>query len=91
MENLTSRPFEPNPDVCCEACVFGRGPHADWCPHYCATAPGGNHCQCIYDGDVCCWCGCYFSVDGEEAPAADQRVNGKETDGAEAGPTCSVD
>lgn len=20
-----------NPDVCCEACVFGRGQHSEWC------------------------------------------------------------
>jgi hypothetical protein len=24
--------LEVNPDVCCEACVFGRGRHSDWCP-----------------------------------------------------------
>jgi hypothetical protein len=28
---LISRPYEPNPEHCCEACVFGRGDHAEWC------------------------------------------------------------
>jgi hypothetical protein len=31
MTDLTSRRYEPNPEHCCEACVFGRGAHADWC------------------------------------------------------------
>lgn len=26
-----SRPYKPDPAVCCEACVFGRGEHARWC------------------------------------------------------------
>jgi hypothetical protein len=26
-----SNPYKPNPAKCCEACVFGRGEHADWC------------------------------------------------------------
>jgi hypothetical protein len=26
------RQYNPNPDVCCERCVFGRGPHSSWCP-----------------------------------------------------------
>ncbi len=24
--------YHPNPSKCCKACVFGRGPHAEWCP-----------------------------------------------------------
>ena len=32
MADLMSRPYQPNPDYCCEACVFGRGEHAEWCP-----------------------------------------------------------
>lgn len=31
MSDITSRPFKPSPDKCCERCVFGRGEHADWC------------------------------------------------------------
>lgn len=31
---VNSRQFHPNPDVCCEACVFGRGPHARWCAKF---------------------------------------------------------
>jgi hypothetical protein len=31
MSDLTSRPFRPSPEKCCEACVFGKGEHADWC------------------------------------------------------------
>ena len=27
---LVSRPYRPA--ACCEACVFGRGEHAEWCP-----------------------------------------------------------
>ncbi len=31
MTDLTSRRYNPSPEHCCEACVFGRGEHADWC------------------------------------------------------------
>jgi len=26
-----SNPYHPDPAKCCEACIFGRGKHADWC------------------------------------------------------------
>jgi hypothetical protein len=26
-----SNPYKPDPAMCCEACVFGRGEHAEWC------------------------------------------------------------
>lgn len=26
-----SNPYRPSAAQCCEACVFGRGEHADWC------------------------------------------------------------
>lgn len=32
MSDLQSRPFRPNPEQCCEACVFGSGVHEPWCP-----------------------------------------------------------
>jgi hypothetical protein len=25
-------PHYPNPDQCCERCVFGTGNHSTWCP-----------------------------------------------------------
>jgi hypothetical protein len=31
MGDITSRPYRPSGDWCCEACVFGRGEHAEWC------------------------------------------------------------
>jgi len=31
MSHIQSRPNNPNPAMCCEACVYGRGEHADWC------------------------------------------------------------
>lgn len=31
MSDLISRPYRPSPKMCCEACVFGRGPHSPWC------------------------------------------------------------
>jgi hypothetical protein len=31
MTDLNSRPFHPDPEKCCEACVFGTGLHAPWC------------------------------------------------------------
>jgi hypothetical protein len=34
MSEITSRVYQPNAAMCCEACVFGRGEHAEWC-----TAP----------------------------------------------------
>jgi hypothetical protein len=30
-DTLTSRPYQPNPAKCCEACAFGGGNHAHWC------------------------------------------------------------
>jgi hypothetical protein len=27
-----SNPYHPDPEKCCEACVFGSGQHAVWCP-----------------------------------------------------------
>jgi hypothetical protein len=32
MSDLMSRPYKPDPAIACEACVFGRGVHALWCP-----------------------------------------------------------
>jgi hypothetical protein len=29
-KSFTMPKFEPNPKMCCEACVFGRGKHAEW-------------------------------------------------------------
>lgn len=29
-----SNPYRPDPEKCCEACVFGRGQHSDWCPKH---------------------------------------------------------
>jgi hypothetical protein len=29
--SFTMPPAEPNPEMCCEACVFGSGKHARWC------------------------------------------------------------
>ncbi len=26
-----SNPYKPNPEKCCEACIFGSGEHVDWC------------------------------------------------------------
>jgi hypothetical protein len=48
MGEIVSRRYQPNPDKCCEACVFGRGEHAAWCPKVIrcsedATCPG----ECI--------------------------------------------
>jgi hypothetical protein len=37
--SITSMPFRPNPEMCCEACVFGRGEHAEWCYVRTATCP----------------------------------------------------
>lgn len=30
-EQIVSRVYQPNPEKCCEACVFGTGAHAEWC------------------------------------------------------------
>lgn len=34
-----SNPYNPNPEMCCEASVFGRGPHAY---RYVGTRPAGE-------------------------------------------------
>jgi hypothetical protein len=26
-----SNPYHPDPKHCCEACIFNRGEHAEWC------------------------------------------------------------
>jgi len=31
MADVQSKPYKPDAKMCCEACVFGRGPHAWWC------------------------------------------------------------
>lgn len=31
MSDLQSRPFHPDPEKCCEACVFGGAAHAQFC------------------------------------------------------------
>ena len=41
MAELVSRPYNPDPEYCCEACVFGRGEHAEWCEK---RVPGCNRC-----------------------------------------------
>jgi hypothetical protein len=33
MEDIQSRPYKPDPEKCCEACVFGTGLHAPWCEY----------------------------------------------------------
>lgn len=32
MSEITSKPYQPDPEQCCEACVFGTGEHAWFCP-----------------------------------------------------------
>jgi hypothetical protein len=41
----TSNPYRPNPEKCCEACVFGSGKHGDWCV---LPLPGGIASDCEY-------------------------------------------
>lgn len=43
MSDLQSRPYRP--EKCCEACVFGRGEHAEWCTMLHRVAPDST------DGD----------------------------------------
>ena len=31
--DFTSRRYQPDPEKCCERCVFGRGQHAEFCQH----------------------------------------------------------
>ncbi len=38
MPDITSRPYRPNPEMACERCCFGRGPHATFC-HAIRKAP----------------------------------------------------
>jgi len=30
--SFTMPQAKPDPAMCCDACVFGRGEHAEWCP-----------------------------------------------------------
>lgn len=29
--DFSSRTYKPDPQKCCERCVFGTGEHAEWC------------------------------------------------------------
>lgn len=31
MPEIVSRVYRPDPQMCCEACCFGRGEHSQWC------------------------------------------------------------
>jgi hypothetical protein len=44
-------PAAPEKITACEACVYGRGPHAPWCPLYCIC---GAPCR---TGQKCFNCG----------------------------------
>lgn len=46
MSDLQSRVFEPNPEKCCEACIFGAAEHADWC--YRPGLPGNIPSDCEF-------------------------------------------
>lgn len=63
MADLQSRPYKPNPDVCCEACVFKGGPHALWCEK---AKPGDLVTGNVVYGDRCLSCGGSrnFKLDG---------------------------
>lgn len=37
MSGIVSRPYHPT--ACCEACVFGRGGHAEWCEKAISDSP----------------------------------------------------
>jgi len=55
MSDFTSRVYRPDPEQCCEACVFGRGVHAEWCPGWVVQRPS----PCEICGHVCVhadWC-----------------------------------
>jgi hypothetical protein len=38
-----SNPYHPDPEKCCEACVFGSGEHARWCALYQCSMCGEFH------------------------------------------------
>lgn len=40
---ISSREYRPDPRQCCEACVFGRGQHAEWCTAAAARQPKWPH------------------------------------------------
>jgi hypothetical protein len=35
---IHSEPYKPDPKQCCEACVFGRGKHAEHCQYWLTLA-----------------------------------------------------
>jgi hypothetical protein len=41
----------PDQVTCCEACVYKRGPHADWCPKKEQTTSAINH-ESAHDVDM---------------------------------------
>lgn len=50
---LVSRPYQPDPAQCCEACVFGMGHHAKWCEHaWCFCGRERTKLQGVMDGST---------------------------------------
>ena len=45
MSDVQSRVYRPDPAKCCEACAFGDGRHAYWCPEKKAM-------ECQRDGEA---------------------------------------
>jgi hypothetical protein len=39
MAEITSLPYRPDPELCCDACVFGTKKHAEWCPKVSVFCP----------------------------------------------------
>ncbi|MFH1111002.1 MAG: hypothetical protein V1790_17655 [Planctomycetota bacterium] len=71
MADLRSRPYNPDPAMACEKCVFGTGEHAEWCskrsahcsfhPYhcpFCGSKPDMNKSR--YPGDGSWYFNCYF-------------------------------
>ena len=54
MGDLVSRPFNPDPAMACEACIFGSGVHSEWCPQ------AWKDCACCGAdmGDIVMGCDC---------------------------------
>jgi hypothetical protein len=57
--DLVSRPYQPNPEKCCEACAFGAQKHATWCCQGTLDkCPQPPHCMACLMGrtDHAEWC-----------------------------------
>ena len=68
--SITSQPYRPSANVCCEACAFGGDEHADWCRFVTLLCPRCAFTRLRFDKgadpsrerSTCALCGAEFAL-----------------------------